>query len=416
MPITLTSKDNTICTNALLDSGAAGNLISAEFAQQYNLKLTPCDSRLAVEALDGRPLGGGRIAHLTEEIHMQIGALHHENIRFYIILSPNNPVILGLPWLCSHNPHISWREGQIIYWNSTCQEHCLIPITPLPLQSILPTEQNPDIPGLPTKYADLTEAFSKIKASRLPPHRSSDCSIELLPAATLPRGRIFPLSQPEAESMKAYIEEEVTKGFIRPSTSPASAGFFFVKKKDGGLRPCIDYRGLNEITVKFRYPLPLVPSALEQLRQAKYFTKLDLSCAYNFIQIKDGDEWKTAFSTSTGHYEYLVMPFGLSSSPSVFQSFINDVFHDMLNRWVIVYIDDILIYSNSLEEHTQHVRSVLECLIQYQLYAKAEKCKFDRTSTSFLGYIISHEGVAMDESKFRAVLKWPQPRTVKELQ
>ncbi len=416
MPITLTSKDNTICTNALLDSGAAGNLISAEFAQQYNLKLTPCDSRLAVEALDGRPLGGGRIAHLTEEIHMQIGALHHENIRFYIILSPNNPVILGLPWLCSHNPHISWREGQIIYWNSTCQEHCLIPITPLPLQSILPTKQNPDIPGLPTKYADLTEAFSKIKASRLPPHRSSDCSIELLPGATLPRGRIFPLSQPEAESMKAYIEEEVTKGFIRPSTSPASAGFFFVKKKDGGLRPCIDYRGLNEITVKFRYPLPLVPSALEQLRQAKYFTKLDLSCAYNFIQIKDGDEWKTAFSTSTGHYEYLVMPFGLSSSPSVFQSFINDVFHDMLNRWVIVYIDNILIYSNSLEEHTQHVRSVLECLIQYQLYAKAEKCKFDRTSTSFLGYIISHEGVAMDESKFRAVLKWPQPRTVKELQ
>ncbi len=125
---------------------------------------------------------------------------------------------------------------------------------------------------------------------------------------------------------------------------------------------------------------------------------------------------RRAFSTSTGHYEYLVMPFGLSSSPSVFQSFINDVFHDMLNRWVIVYIDDILIYSNSLEEHTQHVRSVLECLIQYQLYAKAEKCKFDRTSTTFLGYIISHEGVAMDESKFRAVLKWPQPRTVKELQ
>ncbi len=112
--------------------------------------------------------------------------------------------------------------------------------------------------------------------------------------------------------MKAYIEKEVTKGFIRSSTSPASAGFFFVKKKDGGLRPCIDYRGLNEITVKFRYPLPLVPSALEQLRQAKYFTKLDLRCAYNLIRIKDGDEWKTAFSTSTGHCEYLVMPFGLS--------------------------------------------------------------------------------------------------------
>ncbi|KAL0150500.1 hypothetical protein M9458_054317 [Cirrhinus mrigala] len=261
-----------------------------------------------------------------------MGALHHEKIRFYIIHSPTNPVILGLPWLCNHNPHISWREGQILHWDNTCHEHCLTPITPLPLRSVILTEQNPDIPGLPEEYSDLSEAFSKVKASQLPPHRSSDCSVELLPGTTPPRGRIFPLSQPESEAMKTYIEEELEKGFIRPSTSPASAGFFFVKKKDGGLRPCIDYRGLNDITVKFRYPLPLVPAALEQLRQAKYFTKLNLRSAYNLIRIKEGDEWKTAFSTSTGHYEYLVMPFGLSNSPSVFQSFINDVFRDMLDQ------------------------------------------------------------------------------------
>ncbi|KAI2645116.1 Transposon Tf2-9 polyprotein [Labeo rohita] len=229
-------------------------------------------------------------------------------------------------------------------------------------------KQNPDIPGLPKKYFDLSEAFSKVKASQLPPHRSSNCSIELLPGTTPPRGRIFPLSQPESEAMKTYIEEELEKGFIKPSTSPASAGFFFVKKKDGGLRPCIDYRGLNDITVKFRYPLPLVPAAFEQLRQAKYFTKLDLRSAYNLIRIKEGDEWKTAFSTSTGHYEYLVMPFGLSNSPSVFQSFINDVFRVMLDQWD-------------------------------QLYAKAEKCEFHQTSISFLGYIICQEGVAMDEIK-----------------
>lgn len=143
--------------------------------------------------------------------------------------------------------------------------------------------------------------------------------------------------------MKSYIEEELAKGFIRPSTSPASAGFFFVGKKDGGLCQCIDYRGLNDITVKFHYPLPLVPAALEQLRKAKYFTKLNLRRAYNLIRIREGDEWKTAFFTTSGHYEYLVMPFGLANSPSVFQAFINDVFRDMLNRWVIVYIDDILI-------------------------------------------------------------------------
>ncbi len=133
-----------------------------------------------------------------------------------------------------------------------------------------------------------------------------------------------------------------------------------MKKKEGSLRPCIDYRGLNEITVKFRYPLPLVPSALEQLRTAKFFTKLDLRSAYNLIRIRAGDERKTAFSTTTGHYEYRVKPFGLVNSPSIFQSFINDVFRDMLNKYVIVYIDDILIYSESLEEHIQQVRAVLQ--------------------------------------------------------
>lgn len=133
-----------------------------------------------------------------------------------------------------------------------------------------------------------------------------------------------------------------------------------MKKKDGSLRPCIDYRGLNDITIKFRYPLPLVPAALEHLHQAKYFTKLDLHSAYNLIRIKKGDEWKTAFSTSTGRYEYSVIRFGLANSPFVFQSFVNDIF----------------IYSNSLDEHIHHVRSVLQHLIQHQLYAKAEKCEF----------------------------------------
>ncbi len=277
-------------------------------------------------------------------------------------------------------------------------------------------ESDEEAQALPSVYRDLIVAFSKTRASQLPPHRSSDCAIDLLPDAVPPRGRIFPLSQPESRAMNHYIQEELAKGFIRPSTSPASAGFFFVKKKGGDLRPCIDYRGLNEITVKFRYPLPLVPSALEQLRSAQFFTKLDLRCAYNLIRIREGDEWKTAFSTTSGHYEYRVMPFGLVNSPAVFQSFINDVFRDMLDHYVIVYIDDILVYSETLQEHVQHVRSVLQRLIKYQLYAKLEKCEFHTTSVAFLGYVISQEGVAMDESKVHAVLNWPLPSTIKELQ
>ncbi len=161
--------------------------------------------------------------------------------------------------------------------------------------------------------------------------------------------------------------------------------------------------------MKFRYPLPLVPASLEQLRQAKFYTKLDLRNAYNLIRIREGNEWKNAFSTTSGHYEYQVMPFSLANSPSVFQSFMNDIFLDMLDRWVIVHIDDILIYSNTREEHIHHVRSVLKRLMQYQLYAKAEKCEFHQTSISFLGYIICQEGVAMNERKVKAVLEWPKP-------
>ncbi len=301
---------------------------------------------------------------------MQIGVLHKETLKFYVISSPVHPLILGLPWQRKHDPYISWKEGEIKQWGSACHEQCISHSTPVSVSTITLTQESSEIVNLPSQYAELPEAFSKVKASELPPHRSSDCSIELIPSSTPPKGKIFYLSQPEAEAMKKYVKEELAKGFIRPSTSPASAGFFFVKKKDVSLRPCIDYRGLNDITIKFRYPLPLVPAALEKLCQARYFTKLDLRSAYNLIRIREGDEWKTAFSTSTGHYEYCVMPFGLANSPSVFQSYMNYIFRDMLDLRVLVYIDDILVFSDSLDEHIHHVRAVLKRLIQHQLYVK----------------------------------------------
>lgn len=146
------------------------------------------------------------------------------------------------------------------------------------------------------------------------------------------------------------------------------------------------------------------------------FTKLDLRSAYNLIRIREGDEWKTAFSTPSGHYEYLVMSYGLANAPSVFQNLINSVLRDMLGRYVIAYIDDILVHSTSLEEHITHVRQVLRRLLQHQLYVKAEKCEFHQHTISFLGYIISTKGIAMDQRKTQAVVDWPAPRTVRELQ
>ncbi|KAL0177165.1 hypothetical protein M9458_026059, partial [Cirrhinus mrigala] len=355
------------------------------------VKLWFDDTSVDTTALDGRPLGSGKIRYTTDNIHLQIEPSHRETIRFFVITSPQTPVILGYPWLNQHGPSVSWATRTITHWSPYCQEHCLSTASS-PREPLLPSNTSNLIPS---DYSDLLEAFSRTKAARLPPHRPGDCAIDLVPGTSPPRGRVFPLSRAEDSSHH------------QP--------FFFVKK-DGGLRPCIDYRGLNEITIKYRYPLPLVPSALEQLRSARIFTKLDLRSAYNLIRIRAGDEWKTAFSTTSGHYEYRVMPFGLANSPSCFQSFVNEVFRDMLNRWVIVYIDDILVYSGSLPEHVNHVRLVLQCLIKHQLYAKEEKCEFHRDTISFLGYIISAEGVAMDEKKVNAVLKWPRPSTLKELQ
>ncbi|KAK3570234.1 hypothetical protein QTP86_017146 [Hemibagrus guttatus] len=197
--------------------------------------------------------------------------------------------------------------------------------------------------------------------------------------------------------------------------SPAAAGFFFVGKKDGGLRPCIDYRGLNAVTDRYPYLLPLVPAALEQLRGARVFTKLDLRSAYNLVRIREGDEWKTAFHMTHGHYKYCVMPFGLTNAPAVFQALINEVFRDLLGRGVIAYIDDILVYSTSMEKHVRQVREVLARLQQHYLYVKLEKCEFHRPMVTFLGYMISHQGVEMDMVKVRAVMEWHAPSMVREL-
>uniref|UniRef100_A0A4W5LR80 ribonuclease H n=1 Tax=Hucho hucho TaxID=62062 RepID=A0A4W5LR80_9TELE len=216
-------------------------------------------------------------------------------------------------------------------------------------------------------------------------------------------------------AMETYVAESLGQGYIWPSPSPASSSFFFVKKK-GGLRPCIDYRGINQITVRYSYPLPLIASAIESIHGARFFTKLDLRSAYNLVHIREGDEWKTAFSTTSGHYEYLVMPYGLKNAPSVFQSFVDKIFRDLLGQGLVLYIDDILIYSATRAEHVSLVRMVLGRLLEHDLYVKAEKCLFFQPSVSFLGYRISTSGVEMESDRISAVRNWPTPTTVKEVQ
>uniref|UniRef100_A0A3B3HCI3 Gypsy retrotransposon integrase-like protein 1 n=1 Tax=Oryzias latipes TaxID=8090 RepID=A0A3B3HCI3_ORYLA len=300
-------------------------------------------------------------------------------------------------------------------WSPYCHATCLRSAYPDQPRSS-PSLDSPDLSDVPSIYHDLLAVFSKQKASALPPHRPYDCPIELIPGTTLPKSHLYSLSKPELQAMELYIKESLAAGIIRPSSSPLAAGFFFVEKKDKTLRPCIDYRQLNKITVKNKYPLPLLNSAFEYLQGAAVFSKLDLRNAYHLVRVREGDEWKTAFNTPLGHFEYLVMPFGLTNAPAVFQALVNDILRDFLNRFVFVYLDDILIYSPSLESHCQHVRLVLHRLLENKLFVKAEKCEFHVPRVSFLGFIIEKGSMNMDPTKVAAIKDLPRPTSRKDLQ
>lgn len=276
-------------------------------------------------------------------------------------------------------------------------------------------EIKPEI-TLPEKYAEYNDVFSKQEADKLPQHRCYDHSIPLVDGATVPFGPIYSLSQTELDVLHDYIKENLDKGFIRRSESPAGAPILFVKKKDGSLRLCVDYRGLNKVTVPNRCPLPLITETFDRLGKAKRFTQLDMRGAYNLLRITEGDEWKTAFRCRYGHFEYQVMPFGLMNAPASFQAFVNDVLREYLDDFVVVYLDDILIYSEDPEEHDRHVRKVLDKLREAKLSLKLEKCRFDQTEVNFLGFLVSTKGLSMDPEKIAAVKNWATPKSASDIQ
>lgn len=395
---------------AIIDSGASGCFIDQTLVRSHHLPMQLKSRPLSLFVVDGTPIKTGPVLHETGPICLLLGH-HKETINLDIVPSPIFPLILGLPWLRTHNPMIDWIKGTLTFSSTFCTTTCLKE-TPKHLLTM-----NLDSPvTLPDKYKEFQDVFNKQNADQLPPSRPYDCPIDLLPGAPIPYGRVFPLSETELTHLKEYITDSLAKGFIRPSTSPAGAGIFFVGKKDGGLRPCIDYRALNNITIKNRYPLPLIPELLDRLKKAKIFSKLDLRGAYNLVRIRKGDEWKTAFRTRYGHFEYLVMPFGLCNAPATFQHFLNDVFRDILDSFVVIYLDDILIFSSSSAEHNEHMRRVLLRLREHRLYAKLEKCVFDTESVEFLGYLISPGKIQMDPSKITAILEWPIPKDKKSVQ
>ena len=270
---------------------------------------------------------------------------------------------------------------------------------------------------IPDEYSDFTDVFSEEKALVLPERTElNEHAINLEDGKQPPYGPIYSLGPVELETLKTYIETHLKTGFIRPSKSPAGAPILFDKKPDGSLRLCVDYQGLNNLTIKNRYPLPLIGELFDRLGQAKRFTQLDLTSAYHRMKIKEGDEWKTAFRTRYGHFEYQVMPFGLSNAPASFQGYINKILAEKLDIFVIVYLDDILIYTEDQGRgHVEAVRWVLDILRKNGLFANLKKCRFHKDEVQFLGYVVSSQGIQMEDERIKAVRNWPEPKSVRDI-
>ena len=256
---------------------------------------------------------------------------------------------------------------------------------------------------VPLAHQHKLHVFSRREADKLPEHRPYDHRIVLEPGKQPPFGPLYGMSQNELKVLKRYLDEHLAKGFIRASSSPVAAPVIFVRKPGGGLRFCVDYRALNAVSVKNRYPIPLIQETLNRLSKAKFYTKLDIIAAFNKLRIAKGDEWLTAFRTRYGLFEYLVMPFGLANAPSTFQHYVNDVLRPYLDVFCTAYIDDILIYSDNLEEHKKHVNLVLDALDQANLQLDVDKCEFYKTEVLYLGLLISTDRIRMDPKKIEAI-------------
>ena len=423
--------------SVLKDDGCSTNIISYDFVERNKDKIQvhPDNFYIFHSKKQSTEPAFGKILNAT----VNIGQYSYQSN--WAVASCNYDVILGMPWHRTANPNTDYRKRKISIQGYDLPVEIRKPQTveittisinkfrksiksgnELQVFQLQVTEassesqeqkvDNPQVLQLIQKYSDV---FKASLPPGLPPERDVDHCIEVENSTKPPYRPLFQLSPAELAATKQYIVEMIDNGKIRPSKSPYGAPLFFVKEKDNKLRAVIDYRGLNRVTKKNRTPLPRTDEMFDRLGGAKYFSKLDLKTGFNQIRMSPDDVEKTAFNTKYGQYEYLVMPMGLCNAPATFQSLMNRIYYDCIDEFLVVYMDDLLIYSKSLEEHLKHLETILQRLKEHKLYVSPKKCEFAKQELKFLGLIINNRGIQVDKSKVDVVETWPQPTNITEL-
>ncbi|GJX69062.1 putative reverse transcriptase domain-containing protein [Tanacetum coccineum] len=422
----------------LFDTGADRSFVSTAFSSLIDIIPTPLDNHYDVELADGKIVGVNTIIRGC--------TLNFLNHPFTIDLMPvelgSFDAIIGMDWLRRHHAVIVCDEKlvRVPFGNETLvfrgtesyigRESRLTVISCSKVQEymakgchvflaqISATKEDDKSEGKQVKDVPIVRDFPEVfpeDLPGLPPVRPVEFQIDLIPGAAPVARAPYRLAPSEMKELSEQLQELSDKSFIRPSSSPWGAPVLFVKKKDGSFRMCIDYRELNKLTVKNRYPLPRIDDLFDQLQGSSIYSKIDLRSGYHQLRVREQDIPKTAFRTRYGHYEFQVMPFGLTNAPAVFMDLMNRVCKPYLDKFVIVFIDDILIYSKNEKEHEEHLKAILGLLKEEKLYAKFSKCEFWIPKVQFLGHVIDSRGIHVDPAKIESIKDWASPKTPTEI-
>src|SRR3954466_15721124 len=391
----------------LFDTGASHSYISRGFVEKYSLPTRGLKTPMLVSS----PGAEYMASQGCFQVPLSIGR-HVFPTDLIILESQGLDVILDMDWLSMYGGNIDCASKTILLTTLEGRR-----IKYVSRHASNRTQVN-SLSGVVQEEVPVVKDFPDVFPEELPgmpPDRDIEFFIELLPGTGPISKRPYRMPAKDLVEIKKQIKELLDKGYIRPSSSPWGSPVLLVEKKDGSLRMVVDYRGLNEVTIKNKYPLPMINDLFDRLQGAKVFSKIDLRSGYHQLKIREQDIPKTAFTTRYGLYEYTVMSFGLTNAPAYFMNLMNKVFMEFLDKFVVVFIDDILVFSKDEEEHEAHLRLVLEKLREHKLYAKFSKCEFWLEEVGFLGHVMTKDGVAVDPAKVSAMTEWESPKSVKEV-